>query len=352
MPRQARLDAPGVLQHVMARGIERRKIFWDDKDRSSFLERLAFILEETQTQCYAWTLIPNHFHLLLRTGPTPLSKVMRRLMTGYAVTFNLRHRRAGHLFQNRYKSVICEEDPYLLELIRYIHLNPLRANLVEDLKALDKYSWTGHSAILGRRKNILIPNKANKQEKPEKSLAEKTVEDVLQYFGKNLKEARIKYRQFVEKGIKQGRREDLQGGGLIRSAGGERIGLLGLKKEECELSDDRILGSGHFVGDVLRKAEEKFETMTRKRMSLEELIAFVANSTGTSIEELKSTIRKRKFAHACAVIAYTAIRNLGYKGTEVAEVLSLSPPTVSQNVEKGKLFLDRKENLKVKLKIN
>ncbi|MBW1717298.1 MAG: transposase, partial [Deltaproteobacteria bacterium] len=151
MPRHARLDAPGVLQHVMARGIERRKIFWDDKDRTSFLERLALILEETQTQCYAWALIPNHFHLLLRTGPTPLSTVMRRLMTGYAVTFNLRHRRAGHLFQNRYKSVVCEEDPYLLELIRYIHLNPLRAKLVNDLKELDKYLWTGHSALVGKR---------------------------------------------------------------------------------------------------------------------------------------------------------------------------------------------------------
>ena len=101
MPRQARLDAPGVLQHVMARGIERRKIFWDDKDRASFLERLALIHEETQTQCYAWALIPNHFHILLRTGTTPLSTVMRRLMTGYAVTFNIRHRRSGHLFQNR-----------------------------------------------------------------------------------------------------------------------------------------------------------------------------------------------------------------------------------------------------------
>ena len=86
------------------------------------------------SQCYAWALIPNHFHLLLRIGPsasadasrcradaTPLSNVMRRLMTGYAVTFNRRHRRAGHLFQNRYKSVVCEEDSYLLELIRYIH---------------------------------------------------------------------------------------------------------------------------------------------------------------------------------------------------------------------------------------
>ena len=103
-------------------------------------------------------------YLLLRTGTTPLSKIMRRLM-GYAVTFNIRHRRSGHLFQNRYKSVICEEDPYLLELIRYIHLNPLRAKLVEDLKALDKYPWSGHSAILGRRKNPLIPARVVRIEK-------------------------------------------------------------------------------------------------------------------------------------------------------------------------------------------
>ena len=159
MPRQARLDVPGILQHVMARGIERRKIFRDDKDRKSFLNRLSIILEETQTQCYAWSLISNHFHLLLRTGPTPLSKVMRRLMTGYAVTFNKRHKRSGHLFQNRYKSVICEEDPYLLELIRYIHLNPIRSGLVNDLKELDRYPWTGHSAILSHRKNPLISSK-------------------------------------------------------------------------------------------------------------------------------------------------------------------------------------------------
>ena len=165
MPRQPRLDAPGVLQHIMARGIERRKIFSDDKDRTSFRERLAIMLEETQTQCYAWVLIPNHFHILLRTGPTPLSKIMRRLMTGYAVAFNKRHKRSGHLFQNRYKSVICEEDPYLLELTRYIHLNPLRARLVKDLKELDKYPWTGHSSLLGKRKSPLTPSQPKKPKK-------------------------------------------------------------------------------------------------------------------------------------------------------------------------------------------
>jgi REP element-mobilizing transposase RayT len=145
----------------MARGIERREIFKDDKDRISFLKRLTVILEETQTQCYAWALIPNHVHLLVRTGATPLSKVMRRLMTGHAVTFNKRHRRSGHLFQNRYKSVVCERDPYLLELVRYIHLNPIRAGQVKDLKELDRYRWSGHSAILGCHKNPLIPVKLN-----------------------------------------------------------------------------------------------------------------------------------------------------------------------------------------------
>ncbi|WDN89375.1 hypothetical protein BuS5_02343 [Desulfosarcina sp. BuS5] len=360
MPRQARLDAPGVLQHVMARGIERSKIFCDDKDRSSFLERLAVILEETQTQCYAWALIPNHFHLLLRTGPTPLSTVMRRLMTGYAVTFNIRHRRSGHLFQNRYKSVVCEEDPYLQELIRYIHLNPLRAKLVKDLKELDKYLWTGHSALLGKRKNPLIPKQADQPNrksvipnpKSEMSLAERTIQDVLRYFGESFKVARRRYRQFVKNGIDQGKCPEFQGGGLVRSAGGEKAGLLGRRKEEREKGDQRILGSGDFVGDVLRKAGEQLESMTKKRMSLDEIIAIVANSTETSIEDLKSTGRKRKLAHARAVIAYVAIRNLGYMGIEVAEALSLSPSTVSQNVEKGKIFLDRDEDLKVILQIN
>jgi REP element-mobilizing transposase RayT len=275
MPRQARLDAPGVLQHVMARGIERRKIFWDDKDRSSFLERFAVVLEETQTQCYAWALIPNHFHILLRTGTTPLSTVMRRLMTGYAVTFNIRHRRSGHLFQNRYKSVVCEEETYLLELTRYIHLNPLRARLVEDLKSLDKYPWTGHSVLIGKQKNPLVPEIPPAIEE-DKYLAEKTVDDILRHFGSALNDARQHYRAFVEKGIKQGRRPELQGGGLVRSSGGDKAGLLGQKKEDREKSDQRILGSGGFVGAVLQKSERLLEKKYKPKRSIEELIEFVA----------------------------------------------------------------------------
>ena len=134
MPRKARLDASGALHHIIVRGIERRKIFRDDSDRDNFLNRIGGILRDSQTRCFAWALMPNHFHLLLRTGPVPVSNVMRRLLTGYAVSFNLRHRRSGHLLQNRYKSILCQEDAYLLELVRYIHLNPLRAKLVSDVK--------------------------------------------------------------------------------------------------------------------------------------------------------------------------------------------------------------------------
>jgi putative transposase len=106
MSRKARLDASGALHHIIVRGIERRKIFRNDSDRDNFRNRIGGILRDSQTRCSAWALMPNHFHLLLRTGRVPISNVMRRLLTGYAVSFNLRHRRSGHLLQNRYKSIL------------------------------------------------------------------------------------------------------------------------------------------------------------------------------------------------------------------------------------------------------
>ena len=88
MPRRSRIDAVGALHHIMVRGIDKAKVFRSDTDRGHFLERLGEIVQETKTNCYAWALIPNHFHLLLRTGATPMSTVMSRLLTGYAVWFN------------------------------------------------------------------------------------------------------------------------------------------------------------------------------------------------------------------------------------------------------------------------
>ena len=261
-------------------------------------------------------------------------------MTGYAVTFNKRHKRSGHLFQNRYKSVVCEEDPYLLDLIRYIHLNPLRAKLVQDLKELDRYPWTGHSAILGRGKNPLIPDQAKSSSTKEpKCLAEKTIEDVLINFGNTKKVARRRYREFVKNGIDQGTRLELQGGGLVRSAGGNKVGLLGRKKEEREKGDERILGSGDFVNEALSKAGEEWESQAAPRPPLEALINAVSEAFDLSSQQLKSRSRRRSIVDARSVFARVAVRNHGYKGTEVAKALSLSPPSVSRLVENGENIL-------------
>ena len=203
MPRIGRLDTPGLLHHVMIRGIEGRKIIKDDRDRENLLQRLSVLLPETKTQCYAWSFLSNHAHFLFGSGPAGIAYLMRRLLTGYAVSYNRRHKRHGQVFQNRFKSIICQEDSYLLELVRYIHLNPLRAKVVADLKGLDRYSYCGHSVLMGRKKR-----------------GWQGVEYVLRHFGKRTGEARKKYRSYVEEGIGQGRRPELVGGGLIRSLGG------------------------------------------------------------------------------------------------------------------------------------
>ena len=136
MPRQARLDASGTLHHVIVRGIEKRRIVDDQKDREEFVSRLEKVTADTKTSVFAWSLLTNHAHLLLRSGPLGLSQFMRRLLTGYAIGYNRRHSRIGHVFHNRYKSIVCDEDAYFRELVRYIHLNPLRAKLVKDLLSL------------------------------------------------------------------------------------------------------------------------------------------------------------------------------------------------------------------------
>ena len=150
MPRKARIDTPGALHHVIIRGIERRKIFRSDYDRNNFVNRLAGLIPETNTDCFAWSLLDNHAHFLLRTGAVPLSVLMNRLLTGYAGWFNRKYQRHGQLFQNRYKSILCQEDPYLKELLRYVHLNPLRAGLVADMGELDTYPWCGHGVLMSK----------------------------------------------------------------------------------------------------------------------------------------------------------------------------------------------------------
>ncbi len=327
MPRKSRIDAPGALHHIVARGIDRRKIFQDDHDRNDFLDRLGHILTETQTRCYAWALIPNHFHLLFRTGATPISTVMRRLLTGYAASFNRRHRRYGHLLQNRYKSFLCQEDTYFLELVRYLHLNPLRANLVQDFKQLDTFPYTGHSAVMGKGNNDW-----------------QDTDYVLQWFHNRRTMARRKYRDFIKKGIAAGRRPDLVGGGLVRSAGGWSA-LRALRKGKVHLKgDERILGDSDFVLQVLKTANETLEQKYRLKaegMDIDKIAQRVAELLDIKISEVWARGKYSKIVKARSMLCFWAVRELGVNMTSLARRLKISPVAVSKSVARGERIIEQ-----------
>jgi REP element-mobilizing transposase RayT len=321
MPRKARIDTAGALHHIIVRGIERRKIFYDNDDRDNFLERLGTVLTDTDTPCYAWALMPNHAHLLLKTGTTPIATVMRRLLTGYAVSFNNRHRRHGQLFQNRYKSILCQEDLYLLELVRYIHLNPLRAGLVMDLKALDNYAYGGHSVMMHKRQQ---PG----QDK----------DYILKFYAKTAKTAIRRYREFVAKGIDEGRKPDLVGGGLVRSAGGWSAVKTMRKGFERIKGDERILGDGPFVESVLSEAQEHLERKYRLEAEGRDfnwLVGRVAGSLGLRPRDVLAPGKYPQTVKARSLLCYWATRELGITTVDLSKKLKVSQPTVSQSTKRG-----------------
>ena len=332
MPRLARLDAPGVLHHIIIRGIERRKIFRDNKDRDNFIDRLSDLLPATQTACYAWAFIPNHAHFLFRSGGE-ISNLMRRLLTGYAIYFNRRHRRHGQLFQNRYKSIICQEDMYFRELIRYIHLNPLRAKIVSDIKELNKYQYSGHSVLIGRKKH-----------------AWQDTEYVLSYFGKKVSESRKAYLSYVKKGIDQGRRPELTGGGLVRSLGGwTMIKKLRLKGQDRIKGDERILGDGEFVTALLSEAKEKLERSYKLNAlgyDLKKISQIVSRIYDIETEEIYSKGRRKVQVEARDLLCYWAVRELGISCTDLAKQLEMTQPGVGYAVSRGeKLAKEHKYQL-------
>ena len=322
MPRKARIDAPGALHHIICRGIERRNIFRDNTDRKRFVERLGTVLQWGDTPCYAWALLPNHFHLLLKTGNEPIAGVMRRLLTGFAVTFNHRHRRCGRLFQNRYKSILCQENTYLLELVRYIHLNPVRAGIVKNLNSLDRYPYTGHGPLIGKRE-----------------LCWQVTELVLDCFGPDKAAAGKRYRAFVEKGIEEGRNPNLTGGGLLRSVGGWGVLKSMRRMEKHVKGDERILGDSDFVSSVLDRASERLEAKYRMKAAgwtLDRIIDRAAELFQVEPERIRSASKQADCVRARSVVAFWATRCLGMTATAVGSELGISKSAASRAAERGR----------------
>jgi putative transposase len=318
MPRQARLDTPGALHHIMARGINKADIFEDAEDKSKFLDRLSETVQAGQCSIYAWVFMSNHVHLLFKSGRDGISSVMRKLLTWYAQYYNRRHHRTGHLFENRYKSVLCEEDTYLLALIRYIHLNPIRAGIVKEIMELDKYPWSGHQAIIGRVKYLWMDTGY-----------------VLAQFGDNRRKALWQYRKFMTEEAGQGQ---FTGGGLIRSMGGWSQVLAMRRRGQKEEFDERILGGGDFVNNILKKIEEReLRQLKLKRAgrNIQNIIEEECRKQEISITELQRGIKRRKVSDTRAVIGLRSREELGLSAAEIARHVGVNTSGITRAIERA-----------------
>jgi REP element-mobilizing transposase RayT len=279
MARRPRVFAPHVLYHVIVRGNHRQVTFRTSADYQAYLERLGRYSSPCQVRLWAYCLMPNHVHLLVETGNHPLSMLMQRLQQSYTQYFNRTHRKVGHLFQGRYKAIVCEKDPYLLTLIRYIHLNPVRAKLV---KQPDAYLYSGHTTYLtGRATAILDPVPG------------------LAVFG-----GVAAYRKFVREGMGEGHQADYYA-----------------------VADQRFLGTVRFIDEWQARLTDG--PAPRPRQNLAHALQVVAAGLGADVVQLRSADRSWAVSRQRTLAAYLLIRRGGYRLREVAATLHRDPATVS-----------------------
>lgn len=254
--------------------------------------------------------------------------LMKRLLSGHAIYFNRKYRRHGQLFQNRYKSIICQEDVHFKKLLRYIHLNPLHAKIVSDIKELNKYPYSGHSVLTGNKKRRWCDTQY-----------------VISYFGKKVTDDRKRYVAYVKEGIAQGRRPDLVGGGLVRSLGGwSALKKLRLKGQDRVKSDERILGDSEFLTALLFEANERLDRRYELKgmgYDLEKIGRRVSKIYGIEKNEIYSKGRRKVQVNARDLLCYWAVREIGMTCREIAKRLGMSQPGIGYAVRRGEKIVKK-----------
>jgi putative transposase len=286
MARKSRIHYPGAYYHVILRGNARQDIFSDDSDRSRFYLLLQEGTERFGHRIHAFCLMTNHVHLIVQVADKPLSRIMQNLAFRYTRWVNWRQNRSGHLFQGRYKSVVVDGDDYLLELVRYTHLNPVRAGIA---KTPSEYRWSSHAAYCGTEPIPWL-----------------TTAPVLAEFSTKVATARNRYATFVSEGIGEGHRPEFHGSGS---------------------ADTRLLGDDSFIERVLIEAEE---TPMPGRMTPEGLVALVA--ARYRLPHLHG--RNHQHAEARAVCAWVALETGICTLTDVARILKRDISTLSSGARR------------------
>lgn len=298
MARKLRIEFPGALYHVIARGNNKQKIFLDEDDYYAYMNRLEKYYKRYGFFLYAFVLMPNHLHFLLETGITPLSKIMQGIQLSYTCYFNKKYNSVGHVFQGRYKTILCQKDIYLLRLLRYIHLNPVRAGMV---KAPEEYPWSSYHSYLGG-KNLIFVCK----------------DFVLNLFSEEISEANKLLWQFIRDGIDEGSRQDYY-----------------------EIIDQRFLGGEEFVKKVIRDYDKeeidfdkKYKEKTFKKYSLERLLSVVAEASGISRECILGRTHERKVSQARQLFVFIAIRYAGFSNKELSGFINKDSSNISYIIKR------------------
>jgi putative transposase len=289
MPRKPRIHFPGALYHVIARGNRREKIFRSKKDYQLYLSFLSEYKDRYGFSLYAYTSMPNHVHLLIEVGEAPLSRIMQNLQFRYTRNFNIKYKNYGHLFQGRYKAILCEKDSYLLELSAYIHLNAVRAGLVKDPI---NYQWCSYRSYVREDKDNLVER-----------------DFILSQFSDKKKVAIKEYEHFVKARIGQGHREDFY-----------------------ELKDQRFLGQDTFVEHVHRRSNE--EPSFFYDISIGEIVSEVSSALNISIDLLYTSTRNRQGALGRSIVGYLGRKLGSHQIKGIAEHFNRDPVVISQGIKR------------------
>lgn len=287
MARKPRIHLQGGVYHVMLRGNGGQDIFFDDEDRYHFYVLLQEGIARYHHRIHGFCLMTNHIHLAVQVGEEPLSKIVQNLSFRYTRWINRRLKRTGHLFQGRYKAILAEKEAYLLELVRYIHLNPVRAKLVRQPGA---YPWSGHNAYLGKEELLWLETHW-----------------ILSQFGKRLSTCREHYESFLREGRNEGYRAEFHRGG----------------------EDHRLLGDDKFMENAIG-----INRPVQSKLCIDDLIKPVCLAYQLTAKELASKSRNRLTSEARLVVGWLALKTDSVTLTQVGERFNRDVSTISRGVHR------------------
>ena len=292
MARKPRIEFNGALYHVITRGNQKQQVFLDPQDHDRYLKILGNYRVRYGFALYAYVLLENHAHLLMETREVPLSKILQGISQSYTMFFNRKYGMVGHLFQGRYKAILCDRDSYLIALVKYIHMNPVRAGMVKTPEA---YPWSSHRSYIGwpGRRGIV------------------DTELVLGMFSEDMKQAKRAYREYM---------------------GGEGL----LRREEVYATvDQRILGDEGFVQEVMARTGIGDIRGKRKHgYGLSEITKGVEEVCGVDLVQLREKGRGESLKKGRMVMSVVA-KEYGYKGHEIAEHLWRDPSVITRYLKEG-----------------